>query len=70
MDIGERAWLMREALERARHDLAYLSSLAHVDPESPETWIPVDLARTLRWIDRALEGLDSLTIDPKAEPPV
>jgi hypothetical protein len=70
VDIGERAWLMREALERARNDLTVLGSLAHIDPKQPDEWIRVEVARTLRWINRALDGLDSLTIDPSAEPPV
>ena len=69
MELGERAWLAREALERARHDLAYLGSLVHVNPERPGEFIPIDLAQTFRWVDAALDGLEPLTIDPNAEPP-
>ena len=69
MDAGERAWLMREALERARHDLAYLGSLTHADHERSDLRFDVDVGRTLRWIDHALAGLEPLEVDPTAEPP-
>ena len=69
MEIGERAWLMREALERARHDLAYRGSLAHIDPSSRTS----DPHRSRLDAPLGQQGprrLDSLTIDPAAEPPM
>jgi hypothetical protein len=69
VDIGERAWVMREALERAQHDLVFLASLRHADPAAADELFDVEVAATLRWIDRALDGLEPLEIDPNAEPP-
>jgi hypothetical protein len=63
VELGERAWLMREALERARHDLTYSASLRHSDPADPVASIDADVADTLAWIDKAL------VIDPKLLPP-
>ena len=69
MDLGERAWLMREALERARRDLLFLGSLAHVTSEQPLEVLQVDVGLAVRWIDCVLDGLDPLEVDPSAEPP-
>lgn len=69
MDRDERQFVMQQALERARHDLVFLTGLQHVDTAAPNEPFDVDEAMTLRWIDAALDGLDPLTIDPKAEPP-
>ena len=69
MDVGQRGWLMREALERARRDLVFLGSLAHITPDQPHEVLEVEVGLTVRWIDCALEGLDPLDLDPGAEPP-
>jgi hypothetical protein len=34
MELGERAWIMREALERARHGLALLAGCIHTSSAS------------------------------------
>jgi len=70
VDVGERAWLMREALERARRDLAFLGSLAHITQDEPYEALAFDVGPTVRWIDCALEGLEPLDLDSRAEPPV
>jgi hypothetical protein len=60
---------MREALERAKHDLAFLGGCLHADPASPDELFEIDVSVTTAWISRALDGLDPLTIDPRALPP-
>jgi hypothetical protein len=52
---------MREALERARHDLALLGGCVRADPAAPEEMFETDVSVTIAWIDRALDGLDPLT---------
>ena len=54
VEIGERAWIMREALERARHDLTLLGGCLHADPAAPEQTFETDVSVTTAWIDRAL----------------
>jgi hypothetical protein len=60
---------MREALERARHDLAFLGACIHADPAAPDETFETDVSNTLAWIDRALDRLDPLTVDPQKPPP-
>jgi hypothetical protein len=48
---------MREALERAKHDLAFLGSCMHADPEAPDELFETDVSNTVGWIERALDGL-------------
>jgi hypothetical protein len=60
---------MREALERARHDLALLGNCIHADPAAPDVTFETDVSNTLAWIDRALDGLEPLTIEPQKLPP-
>jgi hypothetical protein len=56
---------MREALERAKHDLAFLGGCIHADPAAPDQTFETDVSVTMAWIDRALDGLDPLTVDPQ-----
>jgi hypothetical protein len=60
---------MREALERAKHDLAFLGGCLHADPEAPDELFETDISNTVAWINRALDGLDPLTVDPQQAPP-
>jgi hypothetical protein len=69
VEIGERAWIMREALERARHDLAFLGGCLHADPAAPDETFEADVSVTMAWIDGALDGLEPLTFDPQKLPP-
>ena len=56
MELGERAWLMREALTRATHELDLLGSCLHADPATPDELFEVDVSNTRAWIRRALDG--------------
>jgi hypothetical protein len=47
MELGERAWLMREALKRAKHDLAFLGGCLHADPSAPDELFETDVSNTL-----------------------
>src|SRR5689334_13235565 len=60
---------MREALKRAKHDLALLGSCIHTDPAAPDETFQVDVSNTVAWIIRALDGLDPLTIEPQQTRP-
>jgi hypothetical protein len=55
VELGERAWIMREALERAKHDLAFLSGCLDTDPATPDETFEVDVSNTVAWITRALD---------------
>jgi hypothetical protein len=58
MELGERPGLMREALERAKHDFALLGGCLHADPAAPDELFETEVSNTLAWFSRALDGLD------------
>jgi len=60
---------MREALQRAKYDLEFLSGCLQTDPSAPDETYEVDVTNTLAWISRALDGREPLTIDPRQTPP-